>query len=54
MRSGAVVFDRFTASQEQTLWYYESLARIFEQRKVPMANALREAVDAMHRLAQRS
>lgn len=54
MRSGAVVFDRFTASQEQTLWYYESLARIFEHRKVPMANALREAVDAMHRLAQRS
>lgn len=28
LRIGFAVYDRFTASQEQTLWYYESLAKV--------------------------
>jgi hypothetical protein len=29
---GAAVFDRFTATREQTIWYYRRLARIFAHR----------------------
>jgi GTP pyrophosphokinase len=29
---GVAVFSRFTAGQEGTLWYYESLARVFGRR----------------------
>jgi (p)ppGpp synthase/HD superfamily hydrolase len=48
---GVKVFDRFSASKEQTLWYYDSLAIIFESRRTPLAKALRETVDTMKRLS---
>lgn len=48
---GQRVFDRFSASKEQTLWYYESLARIFESRGTKTAKAVRSAVDEMKRLS---
>jgi (p)ppGpp synthase/HD superfamily hydrolase len=48
---GQRVFDRFSASKEQTLWYYESLAQIFESRGTPVARALRGAVNEMKRLS---
>ncbi len=48
---GQRVFDRFSASKEQTLWYYESLAQIFEARQTKTAKAVRSAVDEMKRLS---
>ena len=48
---GQKVFDRFSASKEQTLWYYDSLAQIFESRGTPIAKALRETVNEMQRLS---
>ena len=41
---GVSVFDRFTASREETLWYYTSLAAIFNLRGVPVASALADTV----------
>ena len=49
---GQRVFDRFSASKEQTLWYYESLAQIFASRKTPIARALTETVRRMRELTQ--
>lgn len=37
---GAVVFDRFTASQDETLWYYRRLAEIFSARNVAPSSAI--------------
>lgn len=37
---GPAVFDRFSSTQEQTLWYYRSLAEIFAARKVAPASAI--------------
>ncbi|PIT76615.1 HD domain-containing protein [Limnohabitans sp. JirII-31] len=48
---GHTVFDRFSVSKDQTLWYYESLAQIFESRGTPVARALRSAVNEMKILA---
>jgi hypothetical protein len=48
---GAVVFDRFSASQEQTIWYYETLAGVFTQRNTPIAKALSDTVLRMKQLA---
>jgi (p)ppGpp synthase/HD superfamily hydrolase len=48
---GPVVFDRFTAPQSETLWYYDELAKIHTQRSTAVAKALRQAVDRMHELA---
>lgn len=48
---GHTVFDRFSVSKDQTLWYYESLAQIFESRGTPVARALRSAVSEMRRLS---
>ena len=44
---GEAVFDRFTASKEETLWYYTSLAAIFSRRDVPVAAALADTVSQM-------
>jgi len=44
---GVSVFDRFTASREETLWYYTSLSEIFIRRCVPMASALADTVALM-------
>ena len=46
---GPAVFKRFSASQEQTGWYYGSLARVFNERLAetelaPLARALDHAV----------
>jgi len=49
---GPKVFDRFSCTQEQTLWYYESLAKIFEARKAAVAKEFRATVDEMKNLAQ--
>lgn len=46
-RMGDAVFDRFTASKPETLWYYESLVIIFERRGAPMAGDLARAVQQM-------
>jgi (p)ppGpp synthase/HD superfamily hydrolase len=48
---GHKVFDRFSVCKDQTLWYYESLAQIFESRGTPVARALRGAVNEMKRLS---
>ena len=45
---GVSVFDRFTASKEETLWYYTTLSEIFSRRGVPVAAALADAVEQMH------
>ena len=50
-RIGTAVFERFTADREQTLAYYESLARIFNSRGSPVARAFDSVVERMHRLS---
>ena len=49
---GVKVFDRFSSSKEQTLWYYQSLADIFLVRNTPNAKALSETVVQMHALSK--
>ena len=49
---GLRVFDRFSSSKEQTLWYYQSLADIFKARNTPTAKALSETVAQMHALSK--
>jgi (p)ppGpp synthase/HD superfamily hydrolase len=49
---GTSVFDRFTASREETLWYYTSLSEIFSRRGVPVAAALADTVAQMRAYAQ--
>ena len=49
---GPAVFERFTAKKDGTLWYYDALARIFAERKMPMSLALTETVSKINRLAR--
>ena len=49
---GVKVFDRFSSSKEQTLWYYQSLVDIFLARNTPTAKALSETVAQMHALSK--
>lgn len=51
-RIGLAVFDRFSSGQQDTLWYYDELAKVHAQRHTPVAPALRQAVDRMHELAR--
>ena len=51
VRIGPAVFERFTATQEQTLWYYDTLASIYREREAPTANALTDTVNRMRKLA---
>jgi len=51
LKIGPAVFNRFTATQEQTLWYYETLAEVFSQRGAPMAKVLSNEVARMKQLA---
>lgn len=44
---GAGVFERFTGKRDGTLWYYREIARVFADRKAPMATALAEAMKAL-------
>ena len=48
---GVAVFERFTARRDGTLQYYESIARVFAERQMPMADALNATVQRMHDLA---
>lgn len=48
---GPAVFERFSAGQTGTLWYYRELAAIFEQRQIPVAAALTRTVNEITRLA---
>ena len=52
INDGPSVFERFSSSPEQTLWYYRQLATIFNNRKVPPAKALESAVSQMEALSQ--
>lgn len=49
---GLRVFDRFSSSKTDTLWYYQSLADIFKARNTPTAKALSETVALMHALSK--
>ena len=51
LRIGPAVFNRFSASKAQTLWYYETLAGVFSQRRTPIAQALSDTVQRMKQLA---
>ena len=49
---GVSVFDRFTASKEDTIWYYTSLSKIFSRRAVPVAVALSDTVSQIRAYQQ--
>ncbi|MGA8276804.1 MAG: HD domain-containing protein [Rhodanobacteraceae bacterium] len=49
---GSAVFERFTGGCDGTLGYYESLARIFAERKAPTAAVFETVVAHMHDLAK--
>jgi (p)ppGpp synthase/HD superfamily hydrolase len=51
LKLGPDVFKRFTAGRDGTLWYYRSLAEIFERRRAPMAALLAAEVRQMEQLA---
>ncbi len=51
LKTGNEVFTRFSATKAQTLWYYSSLAEIFDRKSSPVAPALNETVQIMKRLA---
>jgi GTP pyrophosphokinase len=49
---GPVMFERFKAGQEGTLWYYRALANLFGHRLPgPLSRELIETVTTMERLA---
>lgn len=48
---GENVFERFKGGKAGTLGYYEALARIFSERRAPMADVLDRVVGRMHALA---
>ena len=50
-RIGQAVFERFTAPRDETLWYYDELAKAHTRRGTPVATALRQTVDRMQQLA---
>ena len=52
INEGPSVFNRFSSTTEQTLWYYRQLATIFNNRKTPPAKALEAAVSQMEALSQ--
>ena len=52
INEGPSVFNRFSSTTEQTLWYYRQLASIFNKRKAPPAKALEAAVSQMEALSQ--
>ena len=47
MRIGDSIFERFNQGKEGTIWYYESLAKIFlEKMPGPLSERLRRAVES--------
>lgn len=51
LRIGPKVFERFTATPAQTIWYYKALADIFDRRGAPIAKTLSDTVQRMKQLA---
>lgn len=51
---GSAVFDRFSASKDQTLWYYKELASTFVERGTPMSKTLNDTVLRMQQLAEKA
>ena len=51
---GTKVYDRFNASMEETLWYYSELSKIFSARNSPVALALSDTVEKIHKLSVKS
>ena len=51
INEGPSVFERFSSTTEQTLWYYRQLANVFTNRKTPPAKALESAVSQMEALS---
>jgi len=51
INEGPSVFERFSSTPEQTLWYYRQLANVFTNRKTPPAKALESAVSQMEALS---
>lgn len=50
---GSELWARFNASAEQTLWYYDSLARIFSKKiPGPMADQLERLVEELKRAVE--
>ena len=52
INEGPSVFERFSSTTEQTLWYYRQLANVFTNRKTPPAKALESAISQMEALSQ--
>ncbi len=50
INEGPSVFERFSSTTEQTLWYYRQLANVFTNRKIPPARALDAVVSQMEAL----
>ena len=51
-RSGVSTWDKFKGKKTGTLWYYQTLAKIFDNAPYPsLKNELRNLVDEMHTLA---
>ncbi len=48
-RVGDSVWDRFTASRDETLWYYESLVGAFEGRRDELGPGAAAALDELER-----
>lgn len=48
---GISVFNRFSTSKEQTIWYYQSLSDIFTKRQQPFAVEIAETVNEIRRLS---
>ncbi len=48
---GRSVFDRFTATPEQTIWYYEALSEIFTERGTSIAKPLADTVNRLKQLS---
>jgi (p)ppGpp synthase/HD superfamily hydrolase len=45
---GEAIWDRFSVSKDESLWYYQSLAEIFARRKPgPLADEFRRTVDRL-------
>ena len=49
---GPIVFERFTAKKDGTLWYYSELAKIFSTANAPMAKELAATVLKINELAR--
>lgn len=50
--SGESTWDKFKGKKSGTLWYYQTLAKIFDDAPFPLLkNELRNLVDEMHTLA---